>query len=79
MGKVYELNARRDRYAVSASELSKTEAELRRLRIEQDTIGITVEERLLMLRALAAIADGHGEPKALAEATIGVIDRAAHG
>lgn len=79
MGMVHELRAHNDQYGVSSVALLRTEHELRELRREQDTIGTVVEERLLMLRALAAIADGHHDPRALAEAAIVVIDRAAHG
>lgn len=73
--KIYELHAHR--YHVSPVGLERTEQELRALHGDRDTIGVTVEERLLMLRALAAIADGHGDARGLAEAAIGIIDRAA--
>jgi microcompartment protein CcmK/EutM len=64
---------------VSSIELLRTEHELRALHREQDTIGVVVDERLLMLRALAAIANDHHDPRALAEAVIVIIDRAANG
>lgn len=77
--KIYELHADKDKYQVSITALLRTERDLQAMHREQDTIGVTVEERLLMLRALAAIADGHRDPKGLAEATIALIDRAAFG
>jgi hypothetical protein len=77
--KIYELHAHNDQYQVSSIELLRTEHELRAMHKEKNTIGVTVEERYLMLRALAAIANGHHDPRALAEAAIVVIDRAANG
>lgn len=79
MGKVYELRVPNDHWEVSPIALLRTEYDLRAMHRERDTIGVTVEERFLMLRALSAIASGHEEPKALAEAAILLIDRAATG
>jgi hypothetical protein len=77
--KIYDLNARRDRYRVSSEELGKAEAELRALHREQNAIEIAMQERFLMLRALAAISDGHAEPLALASATLETIHSASKG
>jgi hypothetical protein len=79
MGAEKEQQSHNDQFSVSSTELLRTEQELRKLRDEQDTIALVVEERFLMLRALAAIAHGHHDPRALAEAAIIVIDRAANG
>jgi hypothetical protein len=76
MSKVYELHAH-DPFLVSPSELAHAEQKLRALHKQDATA--TIEEHLLMVRALAAIANGHANPRALAEVVISTIDRAASG
>ena len=63
-------------FGLDRIELAMVERNLRQLHRERDEIGAVVEERLLMLRALAAIAQGHYDPRSLAEAVIVIVDRA---
>ena len=76
-GKVCELHAH-DPFLVSPGELTLTEQRLRALH-KQNATAALIEEHLLMVRALAAIANGHANPRALAEVVISTIDSAASG
>ena len=63
-------------YGLDRVELAFLERELRQLHRGGDVIGAVIEERSLMLRALAAVSDGHPESRALASAVIAILDRA---
>lgn len=56
-------------------ELAWVERDLRQLHRAGDE-RVWAEERVLMMRALAAIAGGHFDPRSLAEAVIVILDRA---
>lgn len=77
MSKVYDLLTH-DPFSVSPRELAHAEQKLRALH-KQDAAAATIEEHLLLVRALAAIANGHPNARALAEAVISTIDSAASG
>jgi hypothetical protein len=74
-GKVVEL----DPWRVSVHELRRTEADIARMHREGNSIGVVSETQILLVRALAAICDGHHDPRGLAEAALTIADRVGRG